>query len=194
MNNSTTIGAERERGSGGKRDQHLHEGADAVDHHRALENFNGGGRPEDDGECCRGDQSQHEVQRADRLDHVGVERHHHGLGLVRLVLRGDVQRHLAVEAGVVGGGAWAFTGDFNTGIAASAITAGARYAGKRIEGTVMTKVAELLLSDDPKMIEEAVKLATMSPKYMAALDAITKTVGVGARAAVYAPAARQLSE
>ena len=30
--------------------------------------------------------------------------------------------------------------------------------------------------------------------YMAALDAITKTVGVGARAAVYAPAARQLSE
>lgn len=99
-----------------------------------------------------------------------------------------------IEAGVVGGGAWAFTGDFNTGIAASAITAGARYAGKRIEGTVMTKVAELLLSDDPKMIEEAVKLATMSPKYMAALDAITKTVGVGARAAVYAPAARQLSE
>jgi hypothetical protein len=87
-----------------------------------------------------------------------------------------------IESGVIGGGTWWYTGDFNKGIAAAALSHGARYAGKKIDGNVMTKTAEMLLSNDPQLIAKAVQGATMSPQHMAALDALTKMVGVGSKA------------
>jgi hypothetical protein len=87
-----------------------------------------------------------------------------------------------IESGVIGGGAWWYTGDFNKGIAAAALTQGARMAGKKIDGNVMTKTAEMLLSNDPKLIARAVQNAAMSPQHMAALEALTKAAGIGARA------------
>jgi hypothetical protein len=86
-----------------------------------------------------------------------------------------------IESGVIGGGTWWYTGDFNKGIAAAALTSGARMAGKKIDGNVMTKTAEMLLSNDPKLIARAVQNATMSPQHMAALEALTRAIGVGAK-------------
>lgn len=91
-------------------------------------------------------------------------------------------RQLA-EMGVIGGGAWLYTGDYKSGITAAALTQGARYAGKKIDGNVMTKMAEMLLSNDPALIAKAVHNATMSPQHMAAIDALTKIAGTSARAA-----------
>lgn len=91
-------------------------------------------------------------------------------------------RQLA-EMGVIGGGAWLWTGDYKTGITAAALTQGARYAGKKIDGNVMTKMAEMLLSNDPALVTKAVHSATMSPQYMAAIDALTQIAGASARAA-----------
>lgn len=51
---------------------------------------------------------------------------------------------------------------------------GARAVGKRINTNVMKQTAKLLMSDDPKKIEQAMKLAARSPQHMAAVDAITK--------------------
>jgi hypothetical protein len=88
-----------------------------------------------------------------------------------------------IESGVIGGGTWWYTGDFNKGIAAAALSSGARMAGKKIDGNVMTKTAEMLLSNDPKLIQKAVLNATMSPQHMAALDALMKMASVGTKAA-----------
>lgn len=95
-----------------------------------------------------------------------------------------------IESGVIGGGAWWYTGDFNKGIAAAALTSGARMAGKKIDGNVMTKTAEMLLSNDPKLITRAVQNATMSPQHMAALDALMKVAGVTARSGAIVGASR----
>jgi hypothetical protein len=87
-----------------------------------------------------------------------------------------------IESGVIGGGTWWYTGDFNKGIAAAALSHGARYAGKKIDGNVMTKTAEMLLSNDPQLIAKAVQNASMSPQHMAALEALTKAAQIGTRA------------
>lgn len=86
-----------------------------------------------------------------------------------------------IEAGVLGGGAWWYTGDFNTGLATAALSQGARMAGKKIDGNVMTHTAKMLLSDNPKLIERAIQNAAMSPQHMAAIDALTKAIGMSAR-------------
>lgn len=95
-----------------------------------------------------------------------------------------------IESGVIGGGTWWYTGDFNKGLTATALTAGARMAGKKIDGNVMTKTAEMLLSNDPQLIAKAVHNATMSPQHMAALEALTKMVSVGTKAGAVVGAAR----
>ena len=91
-------------------------------------------------------------------------------------------RQLA-EMGVIGGGAWWFTGDWKSGISAAALSQAPRYAAKKIDERVMVKMAEMLLSNDTKMIERAVANAAMSPQHMAALDALTKAAGITARSA-----------
>jgi hypothetical protein len=86
-----------------------------------------------------------------------------------------------IEAGVIGGGAAWYTGDFNTGVTAAALTVGARAAGRKIDGNVMTKTAEMLMSNDPQIIAKAVQNAAVSPAHMAAIDALTQIAGAAAR-------------
>lgn len=86
-----------------------------------------------------------------------------------------------IEAGVVGGGTWAWTGDYQKGITAAAVTAGLRYGGKKINDRILQETAKILLSSDPTVIERAVRLAAKSPQHMAAVDALTKSVGLLAR-------------
>ncbi|MBT1154384.1 hypothetical protein J1C56_02135 [Aminobacter anthyllidis] len=86
-----------------------------------------------------------------------------------------------IESGVIGGGTWWYTGDFNKGIAAAALSSGARMAGKKIDGNVMTQTAKMLLSDDPAMIARAVQKAAISPQRMAAVDALMKAAALAAR-------------
>ncbi|CAN7493429.1 hypothetical protein LJR231_003456 [Phyllobacterium sp. LjRoot231] len=91
-----------------------------------------------------------------------------------------------IESGVVGAGTWGYTGDFNTGLTAAALTGAARYGGKKIDGNVMTKVAEMLSSNDPAVIQRAIQNAASSPQHMAAVDALMKIAGGASRASVLA--------
>lgn len=88
-----------------------------------------------------------------------------------------------IEAGAIGGGTWVWTGDWQKGVAAGALTAGVRAGSKKINERVLRETARLLLSDDPKLIEKAVRNASVSPQHMAALDALTKQTGLLARSA-----------
>lgn len=91
-----------------------------------------------------------------------------------------------IESGVIGAGTWGYTGDFNTGLAAAAMTGAARAGGKKIDGNVMTKVAEMLSSNDPALIKKAIQNAAVSPQHMAAVDALTQIAGGGARIGAFA--------
>lgn len=83
-------------------------------------------------------------------------------------------RQLA-ELGLAGGaglGATAFTGDWKSGLGVGVLTGLARRYGAKVDERVTKRVAELLLSDDPKALQQAVTLAKNSPKASAALEAI----------------------
>jgi hypothetical protein len=89
-----------------------------------------------------------------------------------------------IESGVIGGGAWMYTGDWRSGVAAAAVVHGARIAGRRVDGNVMTKTAEMLMSGDPQSIANVVRTASKSPMHMGALDALTKATTMTGRAAI----------
>jgi hypothetical protein len=111
---------------------------------------------------------------------VRVER---AMDMLRQSLGNSTTAKQLIASGALGGAAsWWFTGDFTTGIVAGA---GARFAAnqaaKRIDTNVMTEVAELLLSSDPKMVEKALKLAAARPQYMAAVDALMQIAPAASR-------------
>lgn len=58
-------------------------------------------------------------------------------------------------------------------LAGAAAQAGAR----KINARVMRQTASMLMSDDPKIIQRAIKLAARSPQHMAAVDAFTHIAG-----------------
>ncbi|MBO6901371.1 MAG: hypothetical protein JJ864_08495 [Rhizobiaceae bacterium] len=95
-----------------------------------------------------------------------------------------------IEAGLVGGGTWAWTGDYQTGISAAALTGAARMGARKLDERVLRHTAEMLLSDDPKIMERAIRSAASSPQYMAAVDALTRMVGITARGANIAATGR----
>lgn len=86
-----------------------------------------------------------------------------------------------VELGLVGGGTWYYTGDLNKGVIAAATLKGLKYGGQKIDQRVLKSVAELLLSDDPTKIKQIQKLASASPQYLAAVQAVTKSLEMAAR-------------
>ena len=68
------------------------------------------------------------------------------------------------------------TGDWQTaalGVSAAVGRFGAQKASEKASAKMMARIADLLLSQDPKMIERVVKNATVSPKYAAALRSVT---------------------
>lgn len=93
-----------------------------------------------------------------------------------------VELGIGTSLGGVGGYAWG--GDLKS--AATGATAGAGAAlGKRYlavkEAEVMKRVGEMLLSDDPKLLEKVVRQAALSPKYMRALVQWDDALGIAAR-------------
>lgn len=90
-------------------------------------------------------------------------------------------RQLA-EMGIGAGAGYAFGGqDWKGATAGAALAAGVRYGSKQIDQRVMQQVAKMLVSDDPKVIQSAVKQASASPTYMQALENLSGLLAAPAR-------------
>lgn len=76
-----------------------------------------------------------------------------------------------MELGIGAGGGFAVTGgDWKGALGGAALARGARNLTQRADSKVMERVAQLLVQDNPKSIEAAVKYAAQSPTYMQALE------------------------
>lgn len=87
-------------------------------------------------------------------------------------------RQLA-ELGLAGGtgvGATMLTGDWKQGLGAAVLTGLARKGGAKIDERITKQIAQMLLSDDPKMLQRAVTMASKNPQASKALDAIYRGV------------------
>lgn len=99
-----------------------------------------------------------------------------------------------IAAGVIGGGAGllASGGDITQAGTWAWLAAtgrrGMQMLGKRVDDQVMKKVAEMLASGDPKMIERAIQNAALSKQQMDALDGIMRGIELAGRGAVMATA------
>ncbi|TPN58633.1 hypothetical protein FJ976_01615 [Mesorhizobium sp. B1-1-9] len=87
-----------------------------------------------------------------------------------------------VEMGIGAGAGYTFGGqDWKGATGGALLAAGARYGSKQIDQRVMQQVAKMLVSDNPKVIEAAVKQATASPTFMRALENLSDVLAVPAR-------------
>jgi hypothetical protein len=98
-----------------------------------------------------------------------------------------------IAAGAVGTGVTAMTGDWQQGLTAGAVVGigmrALKFAGKNADEQVMRKVAEALLSNDPKVLERAINNASLSQKHMDAIDAIMTGLQTTARGVMSGTAA-----
>ena len=124
------------------------------------------------------------------LDIPSVEGHHGSIFCAecRGALGNSTTARQLMELGLAGGGGlgWAATGDpryMAWGAAAGLARAGARIANAKVDERVMKKVAEMLISEDPAVIEKAIRQAAFSPQYLAAVEAISEAAGRLSRAA-----------
>jgi hypothetical protein len=82
-----------------------------------------------------------------------------------------------IEAGLAGGAYGAVTGDFSVGNIATgagvfaAARSGAKFAGQRIDQKVSRRVAEMLASDDPKVLQKGLRVISSNPRFMQAMRA-----------------------
>lgn len=111
------------------------------------------------------------------------------------MLRGAVKGNSStaeqlIAAGAVGTGVGIATGDWQQGITAGALAGlgfkAMKAAGKNVDEQVMRKVAEALLSDDPKVLERAIQTASMSKAHMDALEGLMQAVALMTRAGAVA--------
>jgi hypothetical protein len=97
-----------------------------------------------------------------------------------------------IAAGAVGTGVGVATGDWQSGMTVGVLAGlgmkGLKAAGKNVDEQVMRRVAEILLSDDPRLLERAIQNASLSKAHMEALDGILRGLSIGARGAVLATA------
>lgn len=95
-----------------------------------------------------------------------------------------------IAAGAVGTGVGIATGDWQSGFTVGTLAAlgmkGMKLAGKKVDEKVMQRVAEALLSNDPKVLERAINNASMSQAYMDALDGLMQGIGLMSRSAALA--------
>ncbi|MEP0150013.1 hypothetical protein [Roseibium sp.] len=90
-------------------------------------------------------------------------------------------------AGGAGGAASIATGDpryVGFAVAGALARSGMKLVNAKVDERVMKKVAEMLISEDPKVIERAIRQAAFSPQYLAAVDAISEAAGLLSRGAV----------
>lgn len=100
-----------------------------------------------------------------------------------------------IQAGLMGGGAGgmgylASGGDLTTGFSAASIAIlgrrGMQLLGKSVDDQVMKRVAEILASSDPALLQRAIQNASLSKQHMEAIDAIMRGLAAGARGAAVA--------
>jgi hypothetical protein len=97
-----------------------------------------------------------------------------------------------IAAGILGGGAgfWTSGGNVQTSLTWAAVASlgrrGMQAMGQRVDDQVMKKVAEMLVSQDPKVLQRAVHNATLSKQHMEALEAIMRGLETTGRAAALA--------
>lgn len=100
-----------------------------------------------------------------------------------------------IQAGLMGGGAGgmgylASGGDLTTGFSAASIAIlgrrGMQLLGKSVDDQVMKRVAEILASPDPALLQRAIQNASLSKQHMEAIDAIMRGLAAGARGAAVA--------
>lgn len=82
-------------------------------------------------------------------------------------------------AGSAGAGAGFLTGDWQTGITTALLVRGARAMGSRVDENLAKRVADLLLSDDPKQLEKAVQMAAKNPSVAKAVRGMTDFLDKG---------------
>lgn len=92
---------------------------------------------------------------------------------------------LGIGTSLGGAGGYALGGDIQSAakgaIVGAGVARGKQYlAGK--EGEVMRRVGDMLLSDDPALLDKIVRQAALSPKYMRALVNLDKQLGTISRA------------
>lgn len=87
-----------------------------------------------------------------------------------------------VELGIGAGGGFAVTGgDWQGALGGMALAKGGRYLGQRIDSKVMEAIARMLTADNPKALDQAVKLAGESQKYMQALEQFGRALAAPVR-------------
>lgn len=90
-----------------------------------------------------------------------------------------------VELGIGGGAGLAITGgDWKGALSGAALVKGGKFLGQRADSKVMEEVARLLTSGNRKDLEMAVNQASLSPKWMAALEQISNGLQIAGRGAV----------
>jgi len=108
---------------------------------------------------------------------------------LRNALTGTTTARQLIELGIGtslgGAGGYALGGDIQSAakgaIVGAGVARGKQYlAGK--EGEVMRRVGDMLLSDDPAVLDKIVRQAALSPKYMRALVNLDKQLGTISRA------------
>lgn len=86
-----------------------------------------------------------------------------------------------VELGIGAGGGAYLTGDWQGALGGAAVARGVRHMGQRIDNNVMQAVAKMLTADNPKALQQAVKLAGERPQYMQALELYSRALGAPVR-------------
>lgn len=89
-----------------------------------------------------------------------------------------------VELGIGAGGGLAVTGgDWRGAIGGAGLIRLARYGGSKINERTMKQVADILLSDDPKVLQDALEMGTLSPKKMQAIEDMSRALAIISRGA-----------
>lgn len=82
-----------------------------------------------------------------------------------------------MELGIgAGSGALLTGGDWKGALGGAALVRGGRWITQRADAKVMQEVAKLLMSNDPAMVQKAIANASMSPKWMDALEGLEKVI------------------
>jgi hypothetical protein len=95
-----------------------------------------------------------------------------------------------IAAGVLGGagGYFGSGGNIQAGMTAASLAAlgrrGMQVLGKRVDEQVMQRIAEILVSQNPKELTRAIENAALSKAHMAALEAIYRGMNLTARAGI----------
>lgn len=84
-------------------------------------------------------------------------------------------RQLA-EMGLGGVAGGIYTGDWTGALGGAVLARGARYAGERVDAKVMEELAKLLTSKDPAALQRAISQASLSPKWMRAVEQLSDNI------------------